>query len=55
METYLEKKLRGKTPEEQYRIIYWLMHVFGRGYSSSEQARIDWIKGEIKEDYNGRI
>jgi len=50
METRLEKELRGKTPEEQYRIIYWLMYVFGRGYLSSDQARIDWIKGEIKEE-----
>lgn len=49
-ETNLEKHLRGKSPEEQYEFLYWLMHVFGRGYASSEQARIDWIRGDIKEE-----
>ena len=52
-ETQLEKKLRGKSPEEQYEFLYWLMHVFGRGYASSDQARIDWIRGDIKEEPNG--
>lgn len=51
-ETQLEKKLRGKSPEEQYRIVYWLMHVFGRAYTSSDNARIDWISGYIKDEPN---
>lgn len=51
-ETQLEKELHGKTPEEQYDLLYWLMHVFGRGYASSDQARIDWIRGDIKEKPN---
>lgn len=52
-ETRLEKELRGKTAEEQYKLLYWIMHDFGRAYASSDQARIDWIKGEIKEEPNG--
>lgn len=54
-ETQLEKKLRDKSPEEQYDLLYWLMHVFGRGYASSDQARIDWIRGDIKEKPDGRV
>lgn len=52
-ETYLEKKLRGKSPGEQYELLYWLMHEFGRAYASSDQAIIDWISGYIKEETNG--
>ena len=48
----IEKVLSGKTPEEQYDILYWLMMEYGKGYSDSRLARIEWLKQ--KEGDNGR-
>ena len=46
----IERTLSGKTPEEQYDILYWLMMEYGKGYSNSRLARIEWLKGEEGED-----
>lgn len=42
----IERVLSGKTPEEQYDILYWLMMEYGKGHSNSMLARIEWLKGE---------
>lgn len=46
----IEKALSGKTPEEQYDILYWLMMEYGKYHSNSRLARIEWLKGEKGED-----
>lgn len=46
----IEKLLSGKTPEEQYDILYWLMMEYGKGHSNSQLARIEWLKGEKGQD-----
>lgn len=46
----IERILSGKTPEEQYDILYWLMMEYGKGYSNSRLARIEWLKGEKGQD-----
>lgn len=40
----IERMLSGKTPEEQYDILYWLMMEYGKGQSNSRLARIEWLK-----------
>lgn len=50
----IEKLLSGKTPEEQYDILYWLMMEYGKGYSNSRLARIEWLHEEYKEPEDGR-
>lgn len=40
----IESVLSGKTPEEQYDILYWLMMEYGKGHSNSRLARIEWLK-----------
>ena len=42
----IERVLSGKTPEEQYDILYWLMMEYGKGHSNSRLARIEWLKGK---------
>jgi len=52
MQSRIEKVLSGKTPEEQYDILYWLMMEYGKGYSNSRLARIEWLKrkdGDYRE------
>lgn len=41
----IEKELHGKTPEEQYDFIYWLLLKFGLGYTDSRLAILEWLKG----------
>lgn len=45
--TRIEQALHGKTAEEQYEVLRWLMHLFGREYTDSRVARIMWLKGEL--------
>lgn len=45
----IEKELHGKTPEEQYDFIYWLLFKSALNYSNSRLTIIEWLKGE-KED-----
>lgn len=45
----IEQELHGKTPEEQYEFIYWLLLKFGLGYTDSRLAILEWLRGE-KED-----
>lgn len=42
----IEQELHGKTPEEQYEFLYWLMLKFALTYTDSRLAVIDWLKGE---------
>lgn len=44
----IEKELHGKTPEEQYEFIYWLLFKSfeATAYSNSRLAIIDWLKGD---------
>lgn len=44
----IERELHGKTPEEQYDFIYWLLFKSfeATAYSNSRLAIIDWLKGE---------
>ena len=45
----IEQELHGKTPEEQYDFIYWLLLKFGLAYTDSRLAVVEWLRGE-KED-----
>lgn len=42
----IEQELHGKTPEEQYEFLYWLLLKFGLAYTDSRLAVIEWLKGE---------
>ena len=35
--------LRGKTPEEQYDFMDWLLNDYGRQFTNTRQAVIDWL------------
>jgi len=45
----IEQELYGKTPEEQYEFLCWLLLKFGLAYTDSRLAVIEWLRGE-KED-----
>lgn len=49
----IEQELHGKTPEEQYEFLYWLLLKFGLAYTDSRLAVIEWLRGE-KEDVKVR-
>lgn len=49
----IERELHGKTPEEQYEFLYWLLLKFGLAYTDSRLAVIEWLRGE-KEDVKVR-
>lgn len=44
----IEQELHGKTPEEQYDFIYWLLFKSfeATAFSNSRLAIIDWLKGD---------
>ena len=42
----IEKELHGKTPEEQFRFLDWLMHTYGKCFASTSAGVIDWLRGE---------
>lgn len=44
--TRIEQELHGKTPEEQYEFLYWLLLKFGLAYTDSRLAVIEWLRGE---------
>ena len=45
----IEQELHGKTPEEQYEFLYWLLLKFGLAYTDSRLAVIEWLRGEKEE------
>ena len=45
----IEQELHGKTPEEQYEFLHWLLLKFGLAYTDSRFAVVEWLRGE-KED-----
>ena len=44
----IERELHGKTPEEQYDFIYWLLFKSfeATAYSNSRLAIIEWLRGD---------
>ena len=38
------------SPEDFYNKLWWLWTVYGRGWTSSRLAIIDWLKGEYVGD-----
>lgn len=42
----LERAVTGKSPEEIYNFLYWLMFDYARAYTDSRAAVIAWLKGE---------
>ena len=42
----LERAVAGKSPEEIYDFLYWLMFYHARAYTDSRAAVIAWLKGE---------
>lgn len=42
----LERAVAGKSPEEIYDFLYWLMFDYARAYTDSRAAIIAWLKGE---------
>lgn len=47
--TRIEQELHGKTPEEQYEFLYWLLLKYGLTYTDSRLAVIEWLRGEQDE------
>lgn len=46
----IEQELHGKTPEEQYEFLYWLLLKFGLTYTDSRLAVIGWLRGEEEDE-----
>lgn len=46
MPTRLIEALKGKTAEEQYEVIKWLMLDYAMWSTDSREAVIEWLKGE---------
>ena len=46
MPTRLIEELKGKTAEEQYDFIRWLMFDYGMRATDTREAVIEWLKGE---------
>jgi hypothetical protein len=46
----IENALRGKSEEEQYDFLLWLMQDYGMRYTDTRAAVIEWLKGEKNED-----
>lgn len=42
----IENALHGKSPEEQYDFILWLLRSYTMNFTDSRQAAIEWLKGE---------
>ena len=47
----IEQELHGKTPEEQYEFLYWLLLKFGLAYTDSRLAVIEWLRGEKEDEW----
>ena len=45
----LIKSVYGKTPEETYDFLRWLMSDYGMRYTDTRTAVIEWLRGEIDE------
>lgn len=45
----IEQELHGKTPEEQYEFLYWLLFKNALTYTDSRLAVIEWLKGKRDE------
>lgn len=43
----IENALHGKSAEEQYDFIWWLIGIYGMQFTDSRRAAIEWLKGEI--------
>lgn len=41
----IEKMLYGKSPEEQYDFLHWLMAIYAMQYTDSRAAVIAWLGG----------
>lgn len=42
----IENALHGKSAEEQYDFIWWLLQNYAMNFTDSRQAAIEWLKGE---------
>lgn len=45
----IEQELHGKTSEEQYKFLYWLLLKFALAYTDSRLAVIEWLRGGITD------
>ena len=41
----IENALRGKSAEEQYDFIWWLMRDYGMQFTDTRTAVIEWLRG----------
>ncbi len=42
----LTKEIAGKSPEETYDFLNWLINIYGMQFTDSRGAVIEWLKGE---------
>ena len=42
----LISEIEGKTPEETYDFLVWLLNDYGMRFTDSRQAVIEWLRGE---------
>ena len=46
----IARETAGKSPDEIYDFLYWLMSVYGMQFTDSRAAVIEWLKEERRED-----
>lgn len=47
--TRLEMEIRGKSPEEQYKLLRWLFYDYGNRFTNSPVAIIEWLSQEVDD------
>ena len=47
--TRLEMEIRGKSPEEQYKLLRWLFYDYGNRFTNSPVAIIEWMSQEVDD------
>lgn len=45
----IENALHGKSPEEQYDFIWWLLQGYAMNFTDSRRATIEWLRGDRNE------
>ena len=46
----IARETAGKSPDEIYDILYWLMSDYGKQFTDSRAAVIEWLKEERREN-----
>ena len=47
--TRLEMEIRGKSPEEQYKLLRWLFYDYGKEFTDTRGAIMEWLSQEVDD------